>query len=74
MSYFKGERFPSARHAHILNEDATRDDKNTLAGRDLSSKTYTSACHSGGRTPKKVHWNNSALSLYLQGSSIKMIR
>ena len=59
VSYLEGERFSSTIHARPVNQDATRDDKNTPAGRDPSSKTCNSACRSVERTPRKVPWNDS---------------
>jgi chromosome transmission fidelity protein 4 len=61
VSHLKGEGFPSTDYARILKYRATRDDKTTLAGRGLSSKTFDSACRSGERTARKVPWNNSTL-------------
>ena len=61
MSYPKGGQFPSTNHAHTPNQNATRDDMSTLAGRDPSSKTCNFVCLSGERIPRKVPWNNSAL-------------
>ena len=59
VSHFKGRRLFPVGRAQILNYYITRDDKNTQAGQDLSSRTYHSACRSGERTPKKLLWNNS---------------
>jgi len=57
VSDLEGEFISSTNHAHISNSCAASDGRPVLAGRNLSPKTYNSACLFIERFPRKVSWD-----------------